>query len=196
MGLLARVSYAPLLDEEVFHHFRAVSEVGLPLCIYNNPGTTHFSFTPALVTQIAELPHVVAVKHPAPAAAEWAAMLGSLRACVPDGFSVGVSVDLKAGAALLAGADAWYSVLAGIYPVICQRLTHAARRDDAEEVRRIDEQLQPMWHLFREHTSFRVVHLAASMAGIANARPCRPVLPLTGATARAVQDELERLNLQ
>ena len=195
-GLLAPVSYAPLLDEEVFQHFRAVSEVGLPLCIYNNPGTTHFTFTPALIGRISELPNVVAVKNPAPAAPECPAMLHALRACVPEGFSVGVSVDLNAGAALLAGADAWYSVLGGIYPVICQRLMQAARRGDVEEVDRIDAQLQPIWRLFREHTSFRVVHLAAGMAGIANARPCRPVLPLTGAQARDVQDELARLDLQ
>ena len=196
VGLLAPVSYAPLLDEEVFQHFRAVAQVGLPLCIYNNPGTTHFSFTPALVGRIAELPNVVAVKNPAPAAPDCPAMLNALRARVPDGFSVGVSVDLNAGAALLAGADAWYSVLAGIYPMVCQKLMHAARTGDTAEVGRIHAQLQPMWRLFRDHTSFRVVHMAAAMAGIPNAHPCRPVLPLSGASARDVQDELARLDLQ
>src|SRR5687768_4778966 len=44
--LLAPVSYTPLNDEEVFQHFAAVAAATeLPLCIYNNPGTTHFSFS-------------------------------------------------------------------------------------------------------------------------------------------------------
>ncbi len=191
VGLLAPVSYTPLLDEEVFQHFRAVAQVGLPLCIYNNPGTTHFTFTPDLVGRLAELPGVVAVKSPAPPPSDCAAMLGDLRSRVPSGFSVGVSVDLNAGAALLAGADAWYSVLAGIYPVICKQLTRAASSGDSAEVRRIGEVLQPVWELFRAHTSFRVVHLAATLAGVPNARPCRPVLPLSGKKESEVRSILE-----
>ena len=46
--LLAPVSYTPLLEEEVFTHFATVAQAtGLPLVIYNNPGTTHFTFSPA-----------------------------------------------------------------------------------------------------------------------------------------------------
>jgi len=81
-GLLAPVSYTPLLDDEVYEHFRAVSEAGLPLCIYNNPATTHFSFTPDLVGRLSGLSQVVAVKYPAPAAGEASAVLSLLRARV------------------------------------------------------------------------------------------------------------------
>ena len=194
-GLLAPVSYAPLLDEEVFQHFRAVSEVGLPLCIYNNPATTHFNFTPELVGRLAELPNVVAVKTPAPVPAECAAAVQALRSSVPASFSVGVSVDWHAGAALLAGADAWYSVLGGTYPVICKRLARAARSGNAEEVDRINAQLEPVWKLFKAHSSFRVVHLAAAMSAIRNAQPCRPVLPLSSDKEAEVRAVLEREDL-
>src|SRR4051794_14701771 len=47
--LLAPVSYTPLTDEEVFQHFVAVAgATRLPVCIYNNPSTTHFTFSPDL----------------------------------------------------------------------------------------------------------------------------------------------------
>ena len=37
------MSYTPLTEDEVFEHFATVArESGLPLCIYDNPGTTHF----------------------------------------------------------------------------------------------------------------------------------------------------------
>ncbi len=191
-GLLAPVSYTPLLEHEVYQHFRAVSEAGLPLCIYNNPTTTHFSFTPDLVGRLALLPAVVAVKAPAPAAGEAGAVLDALRSRVPPGFSVGFSVDWNAGEALLAGGDAWYSVLAGLYPGICMRLARAAQADgQADEVRHLNVSLEPLWELFRTYGSYRMVHLAASLAGIAHAWPPRPVLPLSGEAATRAERVLD-----
>ncbi|CDI12071.1 dihydrodipicolinate synthase family protein [Agrobacterium pusense] len=53
-GLLAAVSYAPLTEDEVFEHFSTVTrKSGLLIVIYDNPGTTHFRFTAALVERMA-----------------------------------------------------------------------------------------------------------------------------------------------
>ena len=195
MGLLAPVSYVPLQEHEVFAHFEAVSKVGLPLCIYNNPGTTHFTFTPDLVGRLAALPNIVAVKNPAPGADGIDALHADLRARVPPDFSLGYSVDWHAGQALLAGGDAWYSVIAGLYPKIALRLTRAAQDGIADEVHRLNQQLEPIWRLFRTHSSYRVMHLAASIAGFAGVHPTRPVLPLTGEAARDVERVLAELQL-
>ena len=195
IGLLAPVSYVPLQEHEVLAHFQAVSEVGLPLCIYNNPGTTHFTFTPDLVGRLAALPNIVAVKNPAPAADEVGDLHADLRACVPPEFSLGYSVDWHAGQALLAGGDAWYSVLAGLYPDIALRLTRAAQGGRAEEVDRLNRQIEPIWHLFRTYSSYRVMHLAASLAGFRGVHPTRPVLPLEGDAARDVARVLEGMDL-
>ena len=194
-GLLAPMSYAPLQEEEVFQHFRAVAQTGLPLCIYNNPATTHFTVSTALVGRLATIAGVVAVKNPAPIPAECAESVATLRALVQPGFSVGYSVDWNAGAALLAGGDTWYSVLGGIYPATCLRLARAAQAGNRAEVARIDALLQPVWALFKSHSSFRVVHLAAAVAGIANARPVRPVLPLSDEAAWDVTRVLQDLAL-
>src|SRR5215218_1318533 len=95
-GLLAPVSYTPLTDEEVFEHFATVArEGGLPLCIYDNPGTTHFRFSPALVGRLSQLPGIIAVKSPAPEPQAVAAHLAELRGLVPDGFSLGYSGDWR-----------------------------------------------------------------------------------------------------
>ncbi len=194
-GLLAPVSYAPLQDEEVFGHFAAVAGTGLPLCIYNNPATTHFAFSTALVARLGAMPGVVAIKNPAPEPAESAASVAALRAILPPGFSVGFSVDWNAGAALLAGGDVWYSVLAGIYPAICLRLARAAQAGDTVEVTRMEARLAPLWALFKTYSSYRVIHLAAAMAGVPSARPVRPVLPLSGEAMRVVAGVLESMEL-
>ena len=193
-GLLAPVSYLPLTDEEVYTHFHAATEAsGLPLVIYNNPGTTHFSFGPALVERLATLPGVVAVKNPAPA--DVGADLADLRARVPDTFSLGYSVDLNAPAALLAGADAWYSVLGGTFPRTCLRLARAAQANDGAEVRRRIDHLEPLWALVRRHTSIRLVYAACRTMGIDGARPVRPVLPLDAAAEAELQQLIDALEL-
>lgn len=88
--LLAPVSYTPLLDEEVFEHFRSVANAGgLPICIYNNPSTTHFTFGPALIERLSEVPSIVALKNPAPAPEAVAAEIAFLRARLPQGFFIG-----------------------------------------------------------------------------------------------------------
>lgn len=177
--LLAPVSYTPLGDEEVFQHFAAVaSATDLPLCIYNNPTTTHFAFSESLVARLSADPHIVAVKNPAPPASEVAAPLDALRRRVPHGFAIGYSGDWNAAAAVLAGGDAWYSVLGGLLPVPTLALLRAAQASDAEAVRRIDATLEPLWALFRELSSLRVAYAAANLLGLTDAQPPRPILPL------------------
>ena len=179
-GLLAPVSYTPLGDDEVFQHFAAVARAGLPLCIYDNPSTTHFAFTPALVGRVARLDGVVALKSLAPPPEAVGAHLGALRAVAPAGFSVGYSVDWHATEALLAGADAWYGVAAGLFPTRCLAILRAVRAGDAAEARRLDAAMRPLWDLFKAHSSLRVVYAAAEALGICRAEPPRPVLPLSG----------------
>lgn len=186
-GLLAPVSYTPLTDEEVFEHFAVVAgESGLPICIYNNPGTTHFTFSTELVTRLSRVPGIVAIKNPAGNAGETAAQLRLLRDTVPAHFSLGCSVDWHAADALIAGADVWYSVLGGLFPHICKRILIAVRDGDSALVRRLDAYLAPLWDLFREFSSLRVIYALASLCGIMDAAPPRPIRPL----APSVQDKV------
>ncbi len=195
-GLLAPVSYAPLTEDEVFIHFEAVARVSdLPVCIYNNPGTTHFTVSAALIERLARVPNVVAVKNPAPDATAVGVHLRDLRSRVPAAFSLGYSVDWHAAEALLAGADAWYSVLAGTLPAPCLALVRAAQAGDQDGVRRLNAALEPFWGLFKRHSSFRVVHAAATILGVPNAVPPRPVLPLPAEAIRGIEQALGEIGL-
>lgn len=186
-GLLAPVSYTPLGDDEVFEHFRAVASTSqLPLCIYNNPGTTHFTFGPALIGRLSRLAGVVALKDPAPPPTEVAARVAALRDAVSPGFPLGFSVDWHAAEALLAGADGWHSVAAGLFPEPCMAIARAAARGDADEVRRRNAEFFPLWDLFRRHSSLRVMFAAAEALGLCSAAPPRPILPLPDEARRDV----------
>lgn len=117
--LLAPMTYQALTDDEVFGLYESVTrELSVPLCVYDNPRTTHVHFTDELHGRIAELPNVAAVKIP-PVPDDRAAArqrVAALRALLPDTVSVGVSGDWAAATGLNAGCDAWYSVAAWPVP--------------------------------------------------------------------------------
>lgn len=195
-ALLAPVSYTPLTSDEVFGHFETVAQnIDLPVCIYNNPGTTHFTFTADLVARLSRVPGIVAAKNPAPAADAVAAHLQDLRLKTPDGFSLGYSVDWNATEAMLAGGDAWYSVLGGLFPAPCLAILAAVKAGDAAEARRLNARLQPLWDLFTEYSSLRVIYAAANHLGIKAELP-RPLLPLPEAVCERVAGVLTELGLE
>jgi len=196
-GLLAAVSYTPLTQDEVFEHFRVVAEEsGLPLCIYDNPSTTHFTFSPELIGRLSRLSGIVAVKSPTSSAAATLDHLKKLRTLVPTDFSLGYSGDWNATEAMIAGANSWYSVLAGLFPQSCAEIVRAVQRGDADEARHLNARLEPVWDLFKAHSSLRVVYACANLLGITKKIPPRPIQPLDPAEQRRVADVLTRLKLQ
>ncbi|AGB70336.1 MULTISPECIES: dihydrodipicolinate synthase family protein [Rhizobium] len=190
--LLAPVSYTPLTEEEVYQHFAAVGEAGeLPLCIYNNPGTTKFTFSDGLIARLAKVTNIVAVKMPLPQGGDFEGEMGRLRQETPKGFAIGYSGDWGATAGLLAGADAWYSVVAGLLPAEALALTRAAQAGDAAEAERLDQKFQPLWSLFKEFGSFRVMFAIAEALDLCRVDPPRPILPLPVSEKPRVRSALD-----
>lgn len=192
--LLAPVSYASLTQDEVFAHFDATAAAtGLPICIYNNPSTTHFSFSPELVSRLSRVANIGAIKMPLPADGDFAGEIGRLRSSCREGLVVGYSGDWGAAPALLAGADAWYSVVAGLLPVPALRLTRAALSGDDVSTTTTDAAFGPLWTLFRTHGSLRVMYLIADQLGLRPGQPPLPIQPLDGSVSKAVADAMEPL---
>ncbi len=187
--LLAPMTYQPLTEEEVFGLYEDVTrELSVPLCVYDNPGTTHVNFTDELHGRIAQLPNVGSIKIPGvpddPAQAK--ARVDALRALIPDTVTIGVSGDYTAARGLNAGCDAWYSVVGGTFPQTALALTRAARSVDPDRATGLSDELEPLWALFRRHGSLRVISAAASHLGLTG-EPNLP-LPLRGLDEAARQD--------
>lgn len=197
--LLAPVSYQKLADHEVYGLYADVSQsLSVPLVIYDNPGTTHFTFSEQLYARIADLPHVASVKIPGvPAAADAAtAHIQNLQRHLPDGFTIGVSGDTFAATGLAAGCDAWYSVIGGILPAHAVDLTRAAQAGDIERARRLSDELAPLWELFAAHGSFRVVAVIAHLLGLTAASNLpAPILGLHEAAHDTVRAALHRIGV-
>lgn len=177
--LLAPVSYTPLTQEEAFQHYQTVAAAtDLPLCVYNNPSTTHFSFSEDLIGRLAALPAIQSAKMPLPGDGDFSGEIARLRRIVPPDFAIGYSGDWGVAEALLAGADAFYSVAGGLFPRPMAALTSAAMAGDESGTARLDAMFSPLWELFKAHGSLRVMYTAANLMGLSSALPPRPLLPL------------------
>lgn len=185
--LLPPLSYQPLTEAEAL---RLVADVAgatdLPICLYNTPRTTQFTFTPALIGQLAHLPTVAAAKMPFPADGDVRAEMAQIRDVTRETFSIGHSGDWTAKDALGAGSACWYSVIAGLLPAPARALTDAVRSGDAAEATRLNSAFMPLWSLFQTFGSYRVMYALANLMDLGPVAPPRPVLPIPEATVDAV----------
>ena len=182
--LLAPMAYQPLTEHDVFELFRTVTAHSpLPVVVYDNPGTTHFTFSTELYGRIAALPRIASIKIPGVPedAGQARARVREIRAVVPPSVTIGVSGDARAAAGLAAGCDAWYSVIGGTLPAPALRITRAVREGRPADALAESERLAPLWDLFTGFGgSIRVVAAIAEQLGLAG-RSCLP-LPLQGLT--------------
>lgn len=197
--LLAPVTYQALGDDEVFGLFEDITAgLSVPLVVYDNPGTTHVTFTDDLYARIAALSHVASIKIPGVPAEpdEATARVRRIRDRIPDTVTVGVSGDGAAATGLNSGCDAWYSVIAGTLPTPALTITRAALSGDHAAASAESARLEPLWELFAEYGSYRSTAAIAEHLGlVAPASLPRPVQGL-GAAARARVGRLvDELNL-
>ena len=195
--LLAPMTYQPLTDEEVFGLYAEVdARFDMPLVVYDNPATTGVTISDELHGRIAQLPQVASIKIPAvkPDAAEARRRVDRLRAQIPADVTIGISGDAVGARGLLAGCDAWYSVLAGIFPRTCAEIAHAAAAGNTERATTLSAELDPIWSLFARFGSYRVASAIAVETGLLLEDSTRlPVRPLRGPDRAQVKDALRTI---
>lgn len=199
--LVPAVSYQSLRDEEVFALFETVTRrVSVPVCIYDNPGTTHFTFTDELHGLLSSLKGVHSVKIPGVPDNQAAATqrVQALRKQLRPGVTIGISGDAYAGLGLNAGCEVWYSVCGGLFPETAKQITEAAAANDHERVTALTDRLKPLWALFRKHgAGIRVIAAAAGVLGLTDT-DClpRPLQPLPAGDIAEIASVINALELK
>lgn len=210
--LLAPVSYQVLNEEEVYGLYEAVShEVSVPICVYENPRVTNFTFSDDLYRRIGKLPNIGAIKIPGTpfakssmdnssskdippseaSSSEGARRLASLREIMPAHIAIGVSGDSFGAAGMSEGCDLWLSVIGGIFPRTVMRIIEAAQSGDAQAQ---SQELNEIWCMFaRNGGGLRVVAAAAEILGYCETPSLpAPFLPID----KKEYSELERIIAQ
>ena len=198
--LLAPVSYQPLNENEVYGLYEAASrEVSVPICVYENPRVTNFTFSDALYRRLAGLPHIGAIKIPGMpfATNEGASRLASLREILPPSMAVGVSGDQFGAAGMAQGCDLWLSVIGGIFPKTVQTIIQYATSEQANEALALSDSLAGLWQLFANNGGgLRVVAEAAKILGYSegNNLPA-PFLPISDDDRDTLSALIQQLSL-
>lgn len=168
--LLPVMTYQKLKDHEVYELYEKVTQqISVPLCVYDNPGTTHFNFSDELYSSIASLPKVASIKIPGvPEDINLAKnRIETLRQKIPSRVSIGVSGDKFAGIGLNAGCECWYSVFGGLFPVEAKAITEAWTKGEKSKVTELIQRLSPLWRLYEKHNgSIRVIATMANILGL------------------------------
>ncbi len=167
--MLAPVSYQKLNDGEVFSLYEQVSKcLSIPLCVYDNPGTTNFVFTDELHARIAQLPFVRSIKIP-PIPTDFStakARVSTLRERIPSHVSIGISGDWCGLDGLRVGCDVWYTAIGGTLPKPFMEIVKAAQSQNFTLAQELERKLLPLLNLIKKNGSIRVTAETAKILGI------------------------------
>lgn len=167
--MLAPVSYQKLTDEEVFGLYEEITKfLSIPLCVYDNPGTTNFVFTEELHARIAQLPNIRSIKIP-PLTSNLDAgkqRVDSLKSKIPRHVSIGISGDWSGLDGLSVGCDVWYSAIGGLLPKPIMNLVNLAQTQNYVLAQEFADELTPLFDLMKKYGSIRVTATAAEILGI------------------------------
>ena len=148
---------------EVYDHFKAVSQVDIPIILYNIPqcAGTHFRWWTAEGMAL-DFPNVVGIKDSSGDMPFFMALLEKL------GGKIGIFCghDEIAGAALLAGADGMILASANVIPDIWQEIYQAANRGDLDFVRRRHRDIQVLVRIIANKGAPQAVKEGLRMIGL------------------------------
>jgi 4-hydroxy-tetrahydrodipicolinate synthase len=185
--------YALPNERELMAHFEAVDAVGLPIMIYNNPGRTQVTLTPAQAEQLAALDHVVALKD---SSKDLYALAAVLRR-VSDTLAVFAGLEPYAQAMIDRGAVGVVSMCANFMGARAVRFCEAAMngpRDEAVVAGRVIDELYEAFYL-GGNAPYVVIKELMTLMDRPGGYPRRPHLPVSQADREKLRDILVRLGL-
>jgi 1-pyrroline-4-hydroxy-2-carboxylate deaminase len=147
-------------DDEVVAHYRALSEVGLPIVAYNNPFDTRVDLTAELLARLSELDNVAAVK-------EFSGDIRRITAIkrLAPGIDVLSGADDNVLEATLMGAVGWIGGFSNSLPKQCAKIYELGTTGQVEEARKLYALLQPAFLWDTKHTFVQAIKLSQDIAG-------------------------------
>ena len=191
--VLNPLSYIPLVAQEIADQVETVSaSVSLPLCIYNNPTTTGFSYPVGLAAELSWLENVTAFKDTADSPAVFADRRARFAGLAESGTAHGVSGERLIHEAA-PDAAAWHSGIAAVLPRQYAAFRAAVVDGDERTVRTWQAGLAPLLEVLRQERPLSSLYALAEVCGVSTAPPRRPLLPIPSAGRQRLAQAVEEL---
>lgn len=191
--LIINPYYCKPSPDEIFEHFRAVSEaVDIPIMLYNNPHTSGVNMRDELMARICSLKNIRHVKE----ASGEIKRVRNLQRLSNNGIRVFCGADDLILESFLMGAVGFISVCGNIVPDWSQRLFDLVQENQIPEARVLYDKILPLCEMIEQSGKLvQVVKAAVNKIGH-SAGPCRlPRLPLTQAEDEALESLLRDMGL-
>jgi 1-pyrroline-4-hydroxy-2-carboxylate deaminase len=182
---LPPINYNPT-KAEVFAHYQALSDVGIPIIAYNNPHDYKVDLTPDLLKELSSIENVVAVKE----------FSGDIRRVhdilTKTDLEVLIGVDDLAMEGPIAGATGWIAGFPNAFPKEGVRLFELASEGRVKEALEIYRPLLPLYHYDAKPQLVQAIKYTMELAGrpVGPTRP--PRLPLSKEELQLIQEAYDQ----
>ncbi len=174
--VLPAMVYVPK-PHELAAHFRQVAEASaLPVMLYNNPAAYRVNITIDVLTRLADVETIVALKESAADTRRFTDIHNNFG----ERFTLMAGLDDVALEALMLGAVGWVSGLTSAFPRESVALMEAVQAGDLKTALRIYRWFMPLLHLDAEHDLVQSIKLAEQIMQRGSERVRAPRLPLEG----------------
>ncbi|MDY0149965.1 MAG: 4-hydroxy-tetrahydrodipicolinate synthase [Kiritimatiellia bacterium] len=170
-------------------HFSAIADLGLPVVLYNVPGRSSCEIAIPTIVELAQHPHVVAVKE-AGGSVDRVSRIKD--ACDIDVLCGDDSLTLPM---MAVGAGGVISVASNIAPQAVADLVHAAAAGRWSEALALHRRYYPLFSRLFLETNPIPIKAAMDMAGLGPAIYRLPLCEMSAANRALLRDTLQQLEL-
>lgn len=179
-------------QEGLYQHFKAVNDaINIPIIIYNIPGRSVVDMSVATMARCYELKNIVGVKD----ATANLARPSQTRAALGSDFCQLSGEDATALGFMAHGGAGCISVASNVAPRLCADFQNACMAGDFKKALAIQDRLMPLHEVLFIETNPAPVKYAVSRLGFGTADMRLPMVPLTDASKRAIDQVLSDLDL-
>lgn len=179
-------------QEGLYQHFKAINDaINIPIVIYNIPGRSVVDMSVATMARCYELKNIVGVKD----ATANLARPSQVRAALGPDFCQLSGEDATALGFIAHGGAGCISVASNVAPRLCADLQNACLAGDFKKALAIQDRLTPLHEVMFIETNPAPAKYAVSRLGFGTADMRLPMVPLTEASKRAIDQVLSDLDL-
>lgn len=176
----------------MYRHFEAVHNAcNLPIVVYNIPPRCVVGLDVDTLTDLAKLPRIVGVKD----ATADLSRPGKERIRIQGEFSWLSGEDATAVAYNASGGQGCISVTANIAPAMCAAMQQACLDGDYAKALDYQDKLMPLHEALFTEPSPAGVKYAASLLGLCRDECRLPIVELTDATRRKIENAMQLIDL-
>jgi 4-hydroxy-tetrahydrodipicolinate synthase len=185
-ALIVAPFYGLPIQEELYHHFRTISEnVDISIMLYNNPGTSGVDMLPTLIERLTAFDNILYLKE----STGDIKRVHEIMRCCGDRIDVWCGWDDLAYECFFLGCGGWVCPTANFMPKMTAELFTLVEKKEYDKAKELYFKMLPLLNFLEAGQLVGKVKEAMNMMGRSGGKPRRPFLSI----AEEQRDELKKM---